>query len=235
MTDKAGAGKTKFLDRPGVRNFVGHYLLGGYVWLATVTSRVTYHPADYAERVRADSPVLYVVWHANMTAIGPIMVEHGRTKVLVSPHPDGRMGAAAIIALGGSVIYGTGATERQSKGTRGVAGSLEVLKALAGGESVLLTADVPPRRGRRVSQGVIRLARLSGRPIVPVALASSNRSILTRIWDEMQVNHPFSAIAVVGGEHLLVDERLDDDAAAAELKTRLDTAYARALELTAKR
>src|SRR5690606_15609771 len=94
--------------------------------------------------------------------------------------------------------------------------------------------DVPPIRGRRVSRGVIRLARLSGRPIVPVAVASTNRTIFHRIWDEMQINHPFSRVAVVGADHILVDETMSDEEAVALLKQRLDDCYQRALALTEK-
>jgi lysophospholipid acyltransferase (LPLAT)-like uncharacterized protein len=224
----------RFVDSPGFRTFVGKYVLGAYVHLAMATSRVEYHPADYSERTRAAHPVLHVIWHANMVAIGYVVPDYARARALVSPHPDGRMGAAAIATWGGKVIYGTGATERQREGTRGVAGSLEVLRALENGLSVLTTADVPPLRGRRVSRGVIRLARLSGRPIAPVAVASSRRTILTKVWDEMQINHPFSRVAVVGAEHLHVADSIDDATGAALLKQRLDEAYARALALTAK-
>jgi lysophospholipid acyltransferase (LPLAT)-like uncharacterized protein len=230
-----GPATGRFVDSPGFRTFVGKYLLAGYVHLAEKTSKTEYHPADYRERVLSALPVIYLVWHANMTAISHVVPDHGNVRVVVSPHPDGRMGAAAIATWGGKVIYGTGATERQREGTRGVAGSLEALRALENGFSILMTADVPPIRGRKVSRGVIRLARLSGRPIAPVAVASTRRSILHKVWDEMQINHPFSRVAVVGSDHIHVDEAMDDDEAAALVKERLDRSYARALELTSAR
>jgi lysophospholipid acyltransferase (LPLAT)-like uncharacterized protein len=229
------ATQPKFLDRPAVRDFVGKYILGGYVHLAMATSRVEFHPSDYKEKLEAALPVFYVIWHANMTAIGYPVPNYDITRALVSPHPDGRMGAAAISTWGGQVIYGTGSTERQRDGTRGVAGSREVLRAMESGLSIMLTADVPPLRGRKVSRGLIRLARLAGRPMVPLGIASSNRTIVRKIWDEMQINHPFSRVAVVGGEHLTVDESMTDEEAAALLKLRLDDAYARALDITAKK
>lgn len=231
MTAKA----SRLIDAPWLRDFVGRWILGGYVHLGMWTSRVEYHPPDYRERSIAQNPAIYVVWHANMVAIGYAVPDHARVRVLVSPHPDGRMGAAAIATWGGKVIYGTGASFKQSEGTRGVAGSREVLRALEAGLSILMTADVPPVKGRKVSRGVIRLARVSGRPILPVAVASSRRSIFTKIWDQMQINHPFSRVAVVGGEPIRVDGSTSDAAAAAELKASLDNCYCRALELTAKR
>jgi lysophospholipid acyltransferase (LPLAT)-like uncharacterized protein len=227
-------GKTRFLDRPAVRNFVGRYILGGYVHLGMATSKVTYHPADFRERSVAANPAIYVVWHANMVAIGYAVPDHKTIRVLVSPHPDGRMGAAAIATWGGKVIYGTGATFKQSEGTRGLAGTREMLRELEEGNSILMTADVPPIPGRKVSRGPIRLARLSGRPIIPMAVGSSNRTILERVWDKTQLNHPFSKVAVVGGAPMHVDDSLDDDEAAKQLKLALDDCYDRALKLTAR-
>ena len=230
---KGKSSAQKWYDAPWFRNFVGKHILGAYVDFGMRTAKVEFHPPDYMARVEADHPVLFVIWHANMVAIGYPVPDYDRTRALVSPHADGRMGAAAI-SRWGKVIYGTGATEKQREGTRGVAGSLEVLKALESGLSVLMTADVPPIRGRKVSRGVIRLARLSGRPIVPVAIASSNRTIISKIWDEMQVNHPFSRVAVVGAEHIRVDDSISDEDAQALLKERLDEVYARALKITEK-
>lgn len=228
------APRGRFLDRPAVRNFVGRYILGGYVHLGMATARVSYHPPDYQARSRAVQPAIYVVWHANMVGIGYAVPDHDSIRILVSPHPDGRMGAAAIATWGGKVIYGTGATFKQSEGTQGVSGFREMLRELAAGSSILMTADVPPVRGRRVSRGPIRLARLSGRPIIPVAVGSSRRSILARVWDQTQINHPFSRVAVVGGTPLHVAAAADEAAAMAELKQALDQCYAEALRLTAR-
>lgn len=235
MTAAKGRAKRRFIDIPVVRDFIGRHIVGGYVDFAMRTSKVEFYPPDYVERVRAAYPVLYVIWHANMVACGYPVPDYELGRALVSPHSDGRLGAAAIARWGGKVIYGTGATERQREGTRGVAGSLEVLRALESGLSILLTADIPPIRGRKVSRGVIRIARLSGRPIVPIGIASTNRTILHKVWDEMQINHPFSRVAVVGGEHIHVDDGISDEDAIALLKLRLDAAYAEALTLTAKR
>ena len=39
--------------------------------------------------------------------------------------------------------------------------------------------------------GIVTLARLSGRPIVPVALATSRRKVLEKTWDKTTINLPF--------------------------------------------
>lgn len=225
--------KTRLLDWPAVYNFVGRHVLGGYVGLAMRTSRVRYEPADYVETVLAQAPVIYTFWHANMTAIGYMVprAAYPDCRVMVSPHADGRLGAAAIARWGGKVIYGTGNT---FEGARAVGGTLEALRELKAGHSIVATAEVPPIRGRKVSKGIVRLARLAGVPIQPVAMASTRRTIFAKVWDQTQINHPFSDVVVVGAELIHANDSLSDADVTALVKERLDTAYARALELTAR-
>ena len=94
------AGKTRLLDRPAVYNFVGRHVLGAYVDLGMRTAKLTSDPPDFAERMRQQTPVIYTFWHANMTAIGYMIprFEWETLRVMVSPHSDGRLGAAAISA-----------------------------------------------------------------------------------------------------------------------------------------
>lgn len=227
------AGKARLLDRPAVYNFVGRHVLGGYVDLGMRTAKVSYDPPDYVERVMAQVPVIYTFWHANMTSIGYMVprADYANCRVLVSPHTDGRLGAAAISRWGGTVIYGTGNT---FAGARSVGGTKEVLREIKAGHSIVMTAEVPPRRGRVVSMGLIRLARLAGVPIQPVAMASSRRTVFEKVWDKTQINHPFGKAMVVAGEMMRVDDSLTDEAAAAALKVELDRIYERALKLTAR-
>jgi lysophospholipid acyltransferase (LPLAT)-like uncharacterized protein len=225
--------KPRLLDRPAVHNFIGRHVLGAYIDLGMRTARVNYDPPDYEQRVLANVPVIYTFWHANMTAIGYMVprADYANCRVMVSPHTDGRLGAAAIARWGGKVIYGTG---NSFEGARAVGGTLEAIRAIQAGHSIVMTADVPPVRGRKVSKGLVRLARLAGCLVQPVAMASSRRTIFAKVWDQTQLNHPFAKATVVGAEPLRVDDNVSDEEAAAILKDRLDRAYERALQITAR-
>jgi len=218
------AGKTRLLNRPAVYNFVGRHVLGGYVDLGMRTATVTFDPPDFAERMRQQAPVIYTFWHANMTAIGYMIprFEWDTLRVMVSPHSDGRLGAAAIARWGGKVIYGTGAT---FDGARSVGGTLEAVRDLKAGHSIVMTAEVPPRRGRVVSKGLIRLARMAGVPIQPVAMASTRKTVFEKVWDKTQINHPFGKAYVIAGEMMRVDEAITDEDVTARLKAELDRIY----------
>ena len=86
----------------------------------------------------------------------------------------------------------------------------QMLDALGEGYSVALTADVP-KVARVAGPGIVRLARDSGRPIYPVALASSRRVEFDN-WDRSVMNLPFSRLVGVVGEPIRVPETTDDTA-----------------------
>ena len=228
----APVAETKLLPSRRLAGFV----LSLYVRLVKATSRIVPVPPDAYERYLPLEPTIYVAWHANAMAMplfrGPGM---GEVVGLASPHPDGQIAAACINALGFRTILGTGANEKSVHGTGGMAAFRALLREFKAGRSVFLTAEVPPTRGRPVSKGIVALARMSGRPIVTVSAASSRRTILERVWDKMQINHPFSRVALVAQGPVLVDGSTTDEAALAQLKRMLDEGYEEALRLADQR
>jgi 3-deoxy-D-manno-octulosonic-acid transferase len=107
------------------------------------------------------------------------------------------------------------------------------LRTLAEGHSVAMTADVPPGPARIAGSGIVTLARLSGRPIVPMAVASS-RFLALDTWSRMTVNLPWSRLAGVAGAPIRVpraatEEQLEEARKAVE--TALDDVTRRAYAL----
>ena len=81
--------------------------------------------------------------------------------------------------------------------------------ALTGGSIVAMTADVPVSQARTAGHGIVTLARLSGRPIIPVAAATS-RFLVLNTWSKFTINLPFSTLAVVASDPLFVAPDADD-------------------------
>ena len=77
---------------------------------------------------------------------------------------------------------------------------------------------------------MILAAAATGLPILPVAIAATRAKRL-RSWDRFLVPLPLSTVHFVYGEPLDVERRGDLEAAAAELKRRLDEAEAEAERL----
>jgi 3-deoxy-D-manno-octulosonic-acid transferase len=71
--------------------------------------------------------------------------------------------------------------------------------SLEEGFSVAMTADVPPGPARRAGLGIVTLARMTGRPILPCAVASSHY-ISLNTWSRLTINLPFSTLGAAVGE-----------------------------------
>ena len=126
-------------------------------------------------------------------------------------------------------MRGSGAHNREFHRKGGAAAFGEMLDALKDGYNMALTADVP-KVSRVAGLGIVKLAQYSGRPIYPVAVASSRRIELDN-WDKSAVNLPFSHIAMVAGNPIVVARETDDaglEAARQSVEDELNQATARA-------
>jgi lysophospholipid acyltransferase (LPLAT)-like uncharacterized protein len=107
-------------------------------------------------------------------------------------------------------------------------------KALTGGKNVCMIADIPHGTPRDAGMGVVLLAKLSGRPILPAALATSRRKVLEKSWDKTTINLPFGRSAIAVGEPVLVAADADEaemERKRQELTVQLNVATAEAYRL----
>ena len=73
-----------------------------------------------------------------------------------------------------------------------------------------MIADIPHGKPREAGLGVVLLARLSGRPIVCAAIATSRRRVLEQSWDKTTISLPFGRSAVALGELIYVPKNADE-------------------------
>ncbi len=208
-------------------------ILAGLIGAVKRTSRVIYEPADALVSLRQEHPVIVAVWH------GQFMMTSGfwpspdvKVAAMVARHGDADLIGAAMEKLGVDLIRGAGAGGRRKD--RGGAHALrQAVRVLNDGASVVMTADVPPGPARHAGVGIVTLARLSGRPIVPVASATS-RFISLDTWSRMTINLPFSKLVYVAGDPVCVGPDADEAAlegARAALERSLNAATKRAYSL----
>ncbi|WP_439572216.1 lysophospholipid acyltransferase family protein [Phreatobacter sp.] len=199
-----------FLKRLGrsaaVRSAAGS-LLASYLRLVWKTGRFRYDPPDLYDFADAHLPIIFAMWHGQHFLTPFVRRPHYRAAVLISRSADGEMNAIAAEKLGIRTIRGSGDHRGQFARKGGVGAFFEMVEALDGGETVALTADVP-KIARRAGLGIVMLARQSGRPIVPIAVATARRIDL-KSWDRASVNLPFSRGAVVAGHPLWVGRDAD--------------------------
>jgi lysophospholipid acyltransferase (LPLAT)-like uncharacterized protein len=196
------------------------FLAAEYLRLVWVTNRFILDPPHVYDMVEPRQPAIFVFWHGQhfMTPFIKTKASH-RAKVLISRHRDGEYNAIAAERLGIGTIRGSGDHGSSVHRKGGIGAFKEMVRALAENYNVAMTADVP-KRSRVVGLGVIMLARESGRPIMPFAMATS-RFIRLNNWDRTTINLPFGCGALVGIEEINVPP--DADAATMErLRLRLE-------------
>ncbi|WP_349369895.1 lysophospholipid acyltransferase family protein [Salinarimonas sp.] len=206
------------------------YLFARYLGLVGRTNRFVMEPADAHARVGPLMPVVAAMWHGQHFLIHLAKRPQDPTACLVSRSGDGELNAQALVHLGVRPIRGSGDRGRGRAREKGGAQALRaMLRALEGGESVVMTADVP-KIARRAGEGIVTLARLSGRPIVPVAVVTSRRKIFDS-WDRATLGLPFGRGAIVIGEPIHVARDADPaaiEAARQAVERGLDDVHARA-------
>jgi lysophospholipid acyltransferase (LPLAT)-like uncharacterized protein len=184
-------------------------------WLRFVwrTNRFTLEPPDVYARVDPRMPAIFAFWHGQHFLTPFIKTKDSyKAKVLISLHRDGEFNAVAAERLGIGTIRGSGDHGSSFHRKGGVGAFKEMVRALAENYNVALTADVP-KRSRVAGLGIIMLARETGRPIMPFAMATS-RYIQLNNWDGTTINLPFGRGALVGIEEVNVPP--DADAATME-------------------
>jgi lysophospholipid acyltransferase (LPLAT)-like uncharacterized protein len=218
-----------------VRRSLG-YTLAGYLWSVARSARFEVEPANIYEIAEAGMPVILTFWHGQHFLAPFIMKSHHRAKVLISRHADADINAIAAETLGVGTIRGSGATNARDFHRKNAVGAMrEMIDALAEGFNVALTADVP-KISRVAGLGVVTLARYSGRPIYPIAIAT-NRRIVAKSWDRASIDLPFGSGGAVAAEPIRVAPDADDaglEAARKLVQERLNAATARAEKLAAR-
>ena len=196
------------------------FLAAEYLRLVWRTNKFTFDPPEVYEIVEPQQPAIFAFWHGQhfMTPFIKIKESH-RGKVLISRHRDGEYNAIAAERLGIDTIRGSGDHGSAFHRKGGVGAFKEMVRALEDNYNIALTADVP-KRSRVAGLGIIMLARESGRPIMPFAMATS-RFVRLHNWDRTTINLPFGRGALVGGEIIIVPP--DADAETMEdLRARLE-------------
>jgi len=224
----------KRLFRDILRSSVVQRVLGvlgaEYLRLVWRTNKFAIEPPNVYGRVEPQMPAIFVFWHGQHFLTPFIRTKDSyKAKVLISRHRDGEFNAIAAERLGVGTIRGSGDHGAAFNRKGGVGAFKEMVQALAEGYNVALTADVP-KRSRVAGLGIIMLARESGRPIMPFAMATS-RYLRLQNWDRTTINLPFGRGVLMGIQEIYVPPDADGavmEALRLELEQLLNEATRRA-------
>ena len=196
-------------------------LSASYIRFVHATSRWSVEGGEHAAALwDRDAPFIVAFWHGRLMMM-PYGWRRGKPiEMLISQHRDGQLIARTIGHFGFSAIAGST--------SRGGSEALRaMLRGLQRGGSIGITPDGPRGPRMRAGRGVTDVARLSGAPILPLAVATSRRVVLGS-WDRFIVALPFSRGVYVWGEPIEDSRREAGDATQQRLEERLNAVTAEA-------
>jgi len=204
-----------------------------YLRIVRRTNRFKREPADLDAAIAGQTPVIVAMWHGQHLMISYAWPKSiARMAALISRHADAGAQAVALRRLGVTPVRGSGGRADRSREKGGAPALLALKRLLEQGVSIAMTADVP-KTPRVAGLGIVTLAKISGRPIAPTAVATSRRFDFDS-WDKASIGKPFGRAAVVVGDLIHVAANADDsalEAARQAVEVGLDAAHRRAYAL----
>ncbi|WP_019996669.1 lysophospholipid acyltransferase family protein [Aureimonas ureilytica] len=191
--------------------------------------------SDFRAILHARHPAIVALWHGQHLLAPFFRPRELPYLALLSRSADAEINAAVVERFGIETVRGSGGRVREAASEKGgVRALLRMKRALDEGFGICMIADVPKGTPREAGLGIVTLARLSGRPIVPSAAVTSRRRVLEKTWDKTTIPLPFGRIAVVMEEPIFVpsDAGAEElEAIRAQLTLAIERANRRAAEL----
>jgi lysophospholipid acyltransferase (LPLAT)-like uncharacterized protein len=192
---------------------VGPPLAALGVRLLARTLRVVRDKSAVDHLLAGGTPVIFTAWHARILLL-PSIYDTVSGRVLASRSRDGEMLARVLERFGLEVIRGS-----SSRG--GSAALRAMVEALRQGQNVMVVPDGPRGPREQVKPGIAALARLSGAPVVPMAIGAAPEWQLDS-WDRFRIPKPFArCVARMGAAIPPPPDREHDEAARAAIERAL--------------
>lgn len=194
----------KLLKSDAVRE-AACWFVAQYIRLVWVSGRWTIEGKENIDTLYdANEPFILCFWHGRLLMMPYAWHRPKPFHMLISAHRDGELIANTVKHHGISWIAGS-----SSKG--GAKALRTMLSYLKDGDCIGITPDGPRGPRMRASDGVITLARLSGKPILPVTYSARSAKMLGS-WDRFLIPAPFSRGCLRFGTPIRIPRRADDDA-----------------------
>jgi lysophospholipid acyltransferase (LPLAT)-like uncharacterized protein len=155
-------------------------------------------------------PIIYCVWHNRLATCLSGYYSYARKRnrtlgmaAIVSASKDGGFLTAILERFGVQPVRG-------SSSRRGPQAMRELITWAEQGWDLAITPDGPRGPRYKIQQGVMSLAQLTGRPILPAAYNLAWK-ITLKSWDRFQIPLPFSRCEAIIGQPVWVPREATDE------------------------
>ncbi len=186
-------------------------VIGAYIRLVNATARWKIVDRDYFDDAdQAGKGVIVAFWHGRLMMSPRLCQEtHRQVFMLISANRDGEIIAKAVKSFDLEFIRGSAANPKKPTKNKGGASAVtQIMAVLADGNVVGVTPDGPRGPGGKVQPGIIKLAQMSGAPIIPAGISSARGRRLST-WDRFLFAAPFSRAFYVAGPAIWVGPEND--------------------------
>lgn len=168
-------------------------------------------------------PAIFALWHGQQLLSPYAAPKNISFKSLVSKSTDAEINARVIERTGHGVIRGSGGRDARAAAQKGAIGATKAIcDALKDGYSIVMVADISKGKPRQAGEGIVRIARISSRPIVPIAIATSRYHVLEKSWDKTTINLPFGKRCLKIGQPIYVATREEEPEMRQKVTEELD-------------
>jgi lysophospholipid acyltransferase (LPLAT)-like uncharacterized protein len=176
--------------------------------------RLTLRIRHVNSAVARDTPhYIFAFWHSHLLLMLHSMFRRPIT-VLSSTSRDGDLAVWVYWTYGVKAVRGSS--------TRGGSAAIrEIIRRARKGSNLAFTPDGPKGPPRKVKDGVVFAAQMTGLPVIPVAFGAERKKLLNS-WDRMVVPKPFSRAVFLYGEPILVPREGDGEAARLSVESSLN-------------
>lgn len=193
--------KVPFLDRMRIQ------LMGDAVYYSLTMMDESFdilrvQPDSVLPYIQGKQQGIFAIYHGRMVGILRIM-PRDKFQILISKSRDGQIISRGVEKMGFSVVNG-------SSGKGAVQATKHLLKATKKGYSAVVTVDGPRGPMFDVKVGIIRLAEMTGLPIIPSVCSTSDYTEMWG-WDKYMATHFGSPIIYMHSEPIFVPRGLSDD------------------------
>lgn len=147
-------------------------------------------------------PKIFATWHGRQYCFLRV-TDRSLLNVLISKSNDGEIITNVLQKFGFKVIRGSA-----SRG--GMSAVRQMLEVIEKNQSVAFTVDGPRGPVYVPKLGVVKLAQMSGAPILPVIPATNTKLVVKKSWDKYNLPLFFSNITYFYGDPIFVDKDLPE-------------------------
>lgn len=200
----------RFMRSNAVQLTLG-YLIAAYMVLVKYTTRWETERFEHVESVIGKgSGLIALTWHSRFLMLNSAWKKSWQLPhVLISRSRDGAIVAHTSHFLGLKTIRGSSKKMGSDRVKGGAKASRDIMGALDSGGCIVITPDGPRGPRQRMGDGALRLAKLSGVPILPCTFSVKNR-VQFQSWDRFVWPLPFGKGKIIWGTPLYVPPNADE-------------------------